>query len=281
MMELYNTTCFECSKLITHRYSTSFSLGIKAFAEPMRDPIYAIYGFVRYADEIVDTFHGYDKERLIADFKKQTFVAIQDQISLNPVIHCFQAVVNRYQIPQELIDAFFVSMEMDLTEQVYDQAAYEKYIYGSAEVIGLMCLMVFCKGDKTQYAALAPAASKLGAAFQKINFLRDIKSDFEERGRTYFPNINFLNFNNQDKINIEQDIQADFDEGYKGILLLPNSSRLGVFIAYQYYIALFDKIKKLDASVIANKRIRVSDGHKFSLLLSSIIKNNFNSLSNS
>ncbi len=281
MMELYNTTCFECSKLITHRYSTSFSLGIKAFAEPMRDPIYAIYGFVRYADEIVDTFHGYDKERLIADFKNQTFVAIQDQISLNPVIHCFQAVVNRYQIPQELIDAFFVSMEMDLTEQVYDQAAYEKYIYGSAEVIGLMCLMVFCKGDKTQYAALAPAASKLGAAFQKINFLRDIKSDFEERGRTYFPNINFLNFNNQDKINIEQDIQADFDEGYKGILLLPNSSRLGVFIAYQYYIALFDKIKKLDASVIANKRIRVSDGHKFSLFLSSIIKNNFNSLSNS
>ncbi len=281
MMELYNTTCFECSKLITHRYSTSFSLGIKAFAEPMRDPIYAIYGFVRYADEIVDTFHGYDKERLIADFKNQTFIAIQDQISLNPVIHCFQAVVNRYQFPQELIDAFFVSMEMDLTEQVYDQAAYEKYIYGSAEVIGLMCLMVFCKGDKTQYAALAPAASKLGAAFQKINFLRDIKSDFEERGRTYFPNIDFLNFNNQDKINIEQDIQADFDEGYKGILLLPNSSRLGVFIAYQYYIALFDKIKKLDASVIANKRIRVSDGHKFSLFLSSIIKNNFNSLSNS
>lgn len=281
MMELYNTTCFECSKLITHRYSTSFSLGIKAFAEPMRDPIYAIYGFVRYADEIVDTFHGYDKERLIADFKNQTFLAIQDQISLNPVIHCFQAVVNRYQIPQELIDAFFVSMEMDLTEQVYNQAAYEKYIYGSAEVIGLMCLMVFCKGDKTQYAALAPAASKLGAAFQKINFLRDIKSDFEERGRTYFPNIDFLNFNNQDKINIEQDIQADFDEGYKGILLLPNSSRLGVFIAYQYYIALFDKIKKLDASVIANKRIRVSDGHKFSLFLSSIIKNNFNALSNS
>lgn len=218
MMELYNTTCFECSKLITHRYSTSFSLGIKAFAEPMRDPIYAIYGFVRYADEIVDTFHGFDKERLIADFKTQTFIAIQEQISLNPVIHCFQAVVNRYHIPKELIDAFFVSMEMDLTEQVYDQAAYEKYIYGSAEVIGLMCLMVFCKGDKTQYATLAPAASKLGAAFQKINFLRDIKSDFEERGRTYFPNIDFLNFNNQDKINIEQDIQADFDAGYKGIL---------------------------------------------------------------
>jgi 15-cis-phytoene synthase len=281
MMELYNTTCFECSKLITHRYSTSFSLGIKAFAEPMRDPIYAIYGFVRYADEIVDTFHGFDKERLIADFKTQTFIAIQEQISLNPVIHCFQAVVNRYHIPKELIDAFFVSMEMDLTEQVYDQAAYEKYIYGSAEVIGLMCLMVFCKGDKTQYATLAPAASKLGAAFQKINFLRDIKSDFEERGRTYFPNIDFLNFNNQDKINIEQDIQADFDAGYKGILLLPNSSRLGVFIAYQYYIALFDKIKKLDANVIANKRIRVSDGHKFSLFLSSIIKNNFNALSNS
>ncbi len=281
MMELYNTTCFECSKLITHRYSTSFSLGIKAFAEPMRDPIYAIYGFVRYADEIVDTFHGYDKETLIADFKSQTFTAIQNQISLNPVIHCFQAVVNRYQIPIELIDAFFISMEMDLTEQVYDQAAYEKYIYGSAEVIGLMCLMVFCNGDKIKYSELKPAACKLGAAFQKINFLRDIKSDYEERGRTYFPNIDFLNFNNQDKMNIEQDIRADFEEGFKGIMLLPVSSRLGVYIAYQYYIALFEKIKKLDASVIANKRIRISDTHKFGLLLSSVIKTKLNILSRS
>ena len=278
MMELYNSTCFECSKLITHRYSTSFSIGIKAFAKPLRAPIYAIYGFVRYADEIVDTFHGLDKVNLLADFKQQTHKAIQDRISLNPVIHCFQTVVNQYQIPLDLIDAFFESMEMDLTDQVYDQAAYEKYIYGSAEVIGLMCLMVFCDGNKNEYEKLKPSASKLGAAFQKINFLRDIQSDFEERGRTYFPGINFLHFSNADKRIIEQDIQADFNAGLAGIQQLASSSRLGVYIAYQYYTELFDKIKNLDANVIANARIRVSDSKKLYLLLQSLIKNKLDSI---
>jgi phytoene/squalene synthetase len=244
----------------------------------LRAPIYAIYGFVRYADEIVDTFHGLDKVNLLADFKQQTHKAIQDRISLNPVIHCFQTVVNQYQIPLDLIDAFFESMEMDLTDQVYDQAAYEKYIYGSAEVIGLMCLMVFCEGNKNEYEKLKPAASKLGAAFQKINFLRDIQSDFQERGRTYFPGINFLHFSNADKRIIEQDIQADFNAGLAGIQQLASNSRLGVYIAYQYYTELFDKIKNLDANVIANARIRVSDTKKLYLLLQSLIKNKLDSI---
>ncbi|RYZ98705.1 MAG: phytoene/squalene synthase family protein, partial [Sphingobacteriaceae bacterium] len=238
-MDLYDNTCFDCSKLITQNYSTSFSLGIKAFDKKFRNPIYAIYGFVRYADEIVDTFHDHDKEKLISDFKAQTFVAIKQKISLNPVLHAFQMVVNRYGIDHDLIEAFLISMEMDLHTRVYDEESYKAYIYGSAEVIGLMCLRVFCENDDKLYQALLPKACSLGSAFQKINFLRDVKADHEERGRIYFPGVNFDNFTEQDKKIIELDIKKDFDDGFEGIKLLPNGTKLGVYIAYIYYKTLF------------------------------------------
>lgn len=192
--ELFNQTTFECSKLITNRYSTSFSLGIKSLDKKFHYPIYAIYGFVRYADEIVDTFHDKDKSSLLKEFKAQTYEAIENQISLNPVLHCFQMVVNEYQIDQKLIEAFLHSMEMDLLDIDYEQSSYEEYIYGSAEVVGLMCLKIFCEGSEEEYQRLLPSAKSLGSAFQKVNFLRDIKSDYYERGRVYFPGVDFNDF---------------------------------------------------------------------------------------
>lgn len=264
-MNLYNETCFECSKVITNKYSTSFSKGIKAFAKRFRYPIYAVYGFVRYADEIVDTFHGYDKEVLIAEFRKVTFEAIERKISLNPVLQSFQEVVNTYQIDPHLIDAFLRSMEMDLENTCYTDDGYKTYIYGSAEVVGLMCLRVFCEANEKLYNQLVPKARSLGAAFQKINFLRDIKSDFEERGRTYFPEIDFNKFNEREKKLIEADIKKDFDDALEGILQLPQGAQLGVYIAYVYYLELFKKIKETPAEVIMQKRIRVSDSQKMFL----------------
>ncbi len=275
MMDLYNSTCFECSKLITHKYSTSFSLGIRAFAKAYRLPIYSIYGFVRYADEIVDSFHGHDKQKLINDFKADTYKAIQEKISLNPVLHSFQSTVNRYHIPLTLIDAFLKSMEMDLDKNRYEQNQYEEYIYGSAEVIGLMCLLVFCDGDQKRFNELTPTARSLGSAFQKINFLRDIKSDYEERGRVYFPNVQFEHFNDEAKKLIEEDIQLDFEHAFSGIKNLPSGSRLGVYIAYTYYLELFKKIKQVSAEAIANQRIRVSDSKKAYLFIEAMIKNKF------
>lgn len=271
-MNLYDETCFECSKVITEKYSTSFSSGIKAFHEELRYPVYAIYGFVRYADEIVDTFHDRDKAQLIADFKQETYKAIDQKISLNPVIHSFQLVVNQYHIEHELIEAFLRSMEMDLDKKAYDEANYKTYIYGSAEVIGLMCLRVFCENDNKLYQSLLPMARSLGAAFQKINFLRDVKSDLEERGRTYFPGVDFSNFTQQDKEAIERDIKIDLDEAYKGIVLLPESARLGVYIAYKYYLQLFKKIVNTPASTILQQRIRVSDSHKRALYCKALLK---------
>lgn len=264
-MNLYNETCFECSKIITKKYSTSFSKGIKAFAKRFRYPIYAVYGFVRYADEIVDTFHGFNKALLIAEFRKETFEAIERKISLNPVLQSFQKVVNTYQINHDLIDAFLRSMEMDLENTSYSDDGYKTYIYGSAEVIGLMCLKIFCEDDELLYTQLVPKAQSLGAAFQKINFLRDIKSDFEERGRTYFPAVDFNNFNEQEKKLIETDIKKDFDDALEGILQLPVGAQLGVYIAYVYYLELFKKIKETPAKVIMQKRIRVSDRQKMFL----------------
>lgn len=264
-MNLYSETCFECSKIITNKYSTSFSKGIKAFAKRFRYPIYAIYGFVRYADEIVDTFHGYNKEVLIAEFRKVSFEAIERKISLNPVLQSFQEVVNTYQIDHHLIDAFLRSMEMDLENTCYTDDGYKDYIYGSAEVVGLMCLRIFCEEDDQLYNQLVPKARSLGAAFQKINFLRDIKSDFEERGRTYFPEIDFNKFNEQEKKLIETDIKKDFDDALEGILQLPQGAQLGVYIAYVYYLELFKKIKETPAEIIMQKRIRVSDGQKMFL----------------
>ncbi|MDB4927327.1 MAG: phytoene/squalene synthase family protein [Mucilaginibacter sp.] len=271
-MDLYDEACFECSKLITTKYSTSFSKGIKAFNKQFRYPVYAIYGFVRYADEIVDTFHNHDKARLISDFKQETFKAINQKISLNPVLHSFQIVVNQYSIDHQLIEEFLRSMEMDLDHKVYDDANYQTYIHGSAGVIGLMCLQVFCEGNKELYQQLMPMALSLGAAFQKINFLRDIKSDYEDRGRTYFPGIDFKNFTQQDKQRIEADIQHDFDEGYKGIMLLPKGVRLGVYVAYCYYLQLFKKIAHTPVNEILDHRIRVSNIRKGLLYVKARIK---------
>ena len=274
-MDLYSKVCFDCSRLITNQYSTSFSLGIRMFSKELRLPVYAIYGFVRFADEIVDTFHDKDKNKLLADFRNDTFKAIQEKISLNPVLHAFQDVVNKYHIDHCLIDSFLESMRMDLDKTIYDSADLNKYIYGSAEVVGLMCLKVFLNGDSQEFDRLKPYACALGAAFQKINFLRDMKSDFQERGRVYFPDINFHNFSELEKQQIENDIQNDFSVAYEGIVQLPTSSRLGVYCAYKYYLNLFYKIKALPASTVIQKRIRVSDKRKLYLLTTSAFENKF------
>lgn len=276
--ELFNQTTFECSKLITERYSTSFTLGIKTLDKKYHYPVYAIYGFVRYADEIVDTFHDQDKSQLLEEFKEQTYKAIKSGISLNPVLHCFQMVVNNYQIDHALIDAFLHSMAMDLEEIVYDKATYEEYIYGSAEVVGLMCLKVFCEGNEEEYKSLIAPAKSLGAAFQKINFLRDIKSDFNDRGRVYFPNVDFQKFNERDKIAIESDIAKDFQDAYLGIVKLPKGARLGVYLAYTYYKKLFKKIKNCDPQKILEERIRVADTRKLFLLIGSYFRHRLNTL---
>lgn len=278
MLELYNKTCLECSKLITNRYSTSFSLGIRVFDKRFRGPIYAIYGFVRFADEIVDTFHDFSKAELLERFWEDTYRAIDEKISLNPVLHAFQETVHEYNIERELIDAFLRSMEMDLHFNTYDPNLYEEYIYGSAEVVGLMCLRVFCEGDDEMYRRLKAPARSLGSAFQKINFLRDMASDFDDRGRVYFPGVDFTKFTPEDKINIEADIKKDFDDAYKGIIQLPKGVRLGVYLAYVYYTNLFQKIKQSPAERVTQERIRVADGKKMYLLFSSAVRNSLNLL---
>jgi phytoene/squalene synthetase len=278
MLDLYNTTCQECSRLITRRYSTSFSAGIKAFDPSIRAPIYAIYGFVRFADEIVDTFHDFPQASLFYKFKEDTWHAIEERISLNPVLNAFQEVVHRYNIDHSLITAFLDSMEMDLTEQSYSPEGYDQYIYGSAEVVGLMCLSVFCNGDQALYHHLKEPARRLGAAFQKINFLRDLKSDFEERGRVYFPGVDFVRFTAADKAQIEQDIFTDFQEGYKGILQLPDTARFGVYLAYVYYFSLFKKIKQTPSHKVQEKRIRVNSLEKMILLFRSSVRMKLNML---
>jgi 15-cis-phytoene synthase len=264
---LFDKTTFECSKLITQRYSTSFTLGIKTLDKKFHLPIYAIYGFVRYADEIVDTFHDKDKKALLARFKSDAYEAIDEKISLNPVLHSFQLIVNEYKIDKDLIEAFLKSMEMDLDFKTYNDSRYHEYIYGSAEVVGLMCLKVFCEGDQKEYESLRSPACKLGAAFQKVNFLRDIKSDFEERGRVYFPGVDFNSFDKTTKQLIEEDIQKDFDEALDGIRRLPRGAKMGVKVAYLYYQKLFDKIKSLPPETITHERIRIPNSRKLSLLL--------------
>lgn len=272
MMALFNQTALECSKLITERYSTSFTLGIKTLDQKYHLPIYAIYGFVRYADEIVDTFHDFDKKTLLERFKHDTYQAIDEGISLNPVLQSFQLVVREYNIDRPLIEAFLKSMEMDLYKQDYDASGYNEYIYGSAEVVGLMCLRVFCEGDCSAYDSLREPARKLGAAFQKVNFLRDLKSDFVDRGRTYFPGVDFKVFGREAKQQIEADIQHDFDDAYQGILNLPAGARMGVHLAYTYYLTLFKKIKRLSAATISNERIRVPNPQKIALLAQTYLK---------
>ncbi|MCC5919099.1 MAG: phytoene/squalene synthase family protein [Cyclobacteriaceae bacterium] len=272
MKSLFTDTAMECSKLITQRYSTSFSLGIKTLDSSLHMPIYAIYGFVRYADEIVDTFHDHDKKMLLDRFKKDTYQAIEEKISLNPVLHSFQDVVNEYKIEKELIEAFLYSMEMDLHPVDYTEENYKRYIYGSAEVVGLMCLRVFCAGDETQYQQLKDPACALGSAFQKVNFLRDIKSDYEDRGRVYFPGVDYNQFDTQAKIAIEADIQNDFDHALEGIKQLPANAKSGVYLAYVYYLNLFKKIKNSPAELIQRERVRIPDARKLLLLAGTLFR---------
>jgi 15-cis-phytoene synthase len=272
MLDLFNYTTMKCSEIVTKSYSTSFSLGIRMFERKLHQPIYAVYGFVRYADEIVDTFHGFDKKELLDRFRQDTYHAIEEGISLNPILHSFQLVVNRYGIERELIDAFLNSMEMDLYFNQYNDSRYHEYIYGSAEVVGLMCLRVFVDGDDAMYQHLREPARKLGSAFQKVNFLRDMKSDYAERGRVYFPGVDYNLFNGETKAAIEHDIQQDFDEAYEGILALPRCAKLGVYLAYVYYLKLFQKIKQSAPKQVLQERIRVPNQYKAALLVKSYVK---------
>ena len=266
-MDLYLQVSLDASKRLTQAYSTSFSSGIRTLDKEYHEAIYAIYGFVRLADEIVDTFYGQDQANLLARFRQDTYQAIEEKISLNPILHSFQWAVNTYHMERELIDAFLYSMEMDLTDRDYDEALYKQYIYGSAEVVGLMCLRVFCAGDLAEYERLKPDACALGSAFQKINFLRDIKSDFEDRGRVYFPGIDYQQFTELQKKEIEADIQADFDAGLRGIENLPKKAKKGVLLAYEYYIRLFEKIKQVPVERLKSERIRVPDWEKLMIYL--------------
>jgi len=271
-MQLYKDTCLECSKVITRNYSTSFTLGIRTLAKRMHLPVYAIYGFVRYADEIVDTFHAFDKAALLNQFERDTYEAIQLGISLNPVLQAFQSVVNEYKIEHELIDAFLKSMRMDLHHSAYSPDMYEAYIYGSAEVVGLMCLRVFCEGDEELYYKLRESGRSLGKAFQKVNFLRDMRSDYEDRGRVYFPGVDFQDFNEAAKAEIEADIRKDFAHAYTGIKQLPEGARSGVYLAYKYYVKLFEKISKMPPKRILQERIRIPDSRKIAILASTYMQ---------
>jgi 15-cis-phytoene synthase len=239
----------------------------------LRKPIFNIYGFVRFADEIVDTFHEHDKKLLLEQFKKETYDAINRGISLNPILNSFQRTVNEYSIDLKLVDAFFHSMEMDLEKKSYDSAAYQEYIYGSAEVVGLMCLYVFCEGKIERYEKLEAPARALGAAFQKVNFLRDIRADYNGLSRVYFPGCDFTNFTDDDKRRIEEDIYNDFRQAYTGILHLPLKARFGVYVAYKYYLSLFKKIRRMKPARILEKRIRIPNYHKAMIIFRAGVKN--------
>ena len=272
MKQLFDTVSAQCSKLTTKKYSTSFSLGIQFLDKKIHPPIYGIYGFVRFADEIVDSFHGYDKAFLLEKFRADTLGSIAQKISLNPILNSFQHAVHQYNIEWELIDTFLKSMEMDLTQKTYDKEAIAAYVVGSAEVVGLMCLRVFSGGNEKLYQQLKPYAMKLGSAFQKINFLRDLKADYVGLGRNYFPDINFEKFCLHDKEKIQHEIESEFEEALAGIKLLPSSSRMGVYLAYIYYRKLFNKIKNVSPEKIMVERIRIPDINKLGLLFQTFIR---------
>jgi phytoene/squalene synthetase len=276
MKALYDQVALRCSKLTTRAYSTSFSLGILCLRKELRNPIYSIYGFVRFADEIVDTFHDYNKRELLERFKTETYKALEDGISLNPILHSFQETVKQYNIDRSSIDLFLRSMEMDLELKSYDNDGLKQYILGSAEVVGLMCLRVFVKGDDKLYHQLKPYAMSLGSAFQKINFLRDLQADYIHMGRSYFPDLDLDQFDEEKKKEIEESIRHDFDEGLKGIKMLPRSSRFGVYVAYVYYLALFNKIKNTPCERVLESRIRIRNRHKATLLAYSFVKHQLN-----
>ena len=274
-IDLYNSTALACSKAATQRYSTSFSLGIKLLGSPVREAIYSVYGFVRFADEIVDTFHDHDKASLLERFRQDTFRAMDEGISTNPILQSFQITANRYCIDKELIGSFFDSMAMDLNFKEYDRKSYQSYIYGSAEVVGLMCLRVFYRDEHQKYETLKFSARKLGEAFQKVNFLRDVQADIDERGRTYFPHVDLKNFSLVQKEQIEKEIEKDFQDAYDGIVQLKREARLGVYIAYIYYQKLFRKIKKKSPTDIMQQRIRISNWTKIALLFRGLIRHEF------
>lgn len=271
-LTLYDNISLRCSKVVTTGYSTSFSLGIRTLAAEHRPAVYAIYGFVRLADEIVDTFFDQKQREMLEKFRQDTAGAIADGVSSNPVLHSFQWAVNTYNIDREFIDAFLFSMEMDLDQKAHDEKSYGQYIYGSAEAVGLMCLRVFCHGDPHRFAELREPARKLGSAFQKVNFLRDIGSDYTERGRIYFPGVDFGNFTGADKKLIEDDIASEFRAALEGIRGLDRGSRRGVYLAYSYYLALFRKIRRTPPEAVAGQRFRISDFKKMLLLVKVILK---------
>ena len=276
MIDLYHKISVDASKNVTQIYSTSFSMGIKLLDKNIHNAIFSIYGFVRLADEIVDTFHDYPKSEMLQEFKEDTYKALERKISVNPILHAFQMVVNRYSIDRDLIDKFLQSMEQDLNDIQYSSDGYKEYIVGSAEVVGLMCLKVFVNGDNDLYFNLEEPARKLGAAFQKINFLRDVKADYQELGRTYFPGVDLEKFTPDEKLKIEEDIQDDFECALEGIIKLPSSSRLGVYVAYRYYFSLFKKIKKVSSDRLMEERIRVPNTKKFLITFKSMFQNQFN-----
>lgn len=278
MKALFDNHSRVASKKVTRMYSTSFYAGVKALDPAIRDDIHAVYGFVRFADEIVDTFHDYDKKTLLEEFTRDTKLAIERGISMNPILNSFQFSVNKYNIDHELIDQFLHSMRMDLGDIEYDQATYEEYILGSAEVVGLMCLKVFVYGDEEKYQKLKPYAMKLGSAFQKINFLRDLKDDFNELGRLYFPHLDAGELTLENKLSIEEEIQKEFDEALVGIKMLPKSSRFGVYVSYKYYTKLLKKIKKKTAQDLMKERIRVSNNTKLLVFAKSYLRNSMNML---
>jgi 15-cis-phytoene synthase len=277
MKELFDTVSQTCSRKVTHAYSTSFSLATKMLAPAIRQDIYNIYGFVRFADEIVDSFHDYDKNQLFDRFEASLEESLLEKISLNPILNSFQSTVHKYQIDKELIDAFMLSMRLDLTKQVYHtEEEYKQYIYGSADVVGLMCLKVFVNGDNDKFEVLKDAAMSLGSAFQKVNFLRDLKADHEGLERTYFPNTNLQDLNEVTKKEIIQEIEEDFRKGYEGILKLPVEAKFGVFMAYRYYRRLLKKLHRIPAVEIKNARVRVPNYEKFGLLTRSFVKYHLN-----
>lgn len=276
MKALFDSVSIRASRMITKAYSTSFSLGILGLDKKYHDPIYAIYGFVRFADEIVDSFEGYPQKELLERFWKDTYLALDEKISLNPVLNSFQQVVNTFEIDRDLIETFLKSMEMDLYKNDYDEEGYKAYILGSAEVVGLMCLKVFVNGSEERYQTLKKPAMQLGSAFQKINFLRDLHTDYKKLGRTYFPGVDLNNFDETVKTEIEADIDIDFRAGYEGIKQLPKGARFGVYIAYVYYYSLFKKIKKTHCDIILSQRVRISNKRKYGLFVSSFVRHTIN-----
>ena len=266
MKQLFDDVSFKCSKLVTKNYSTSFSLAVYMLSPSIREAIYSVYGFVRFADEIVDSFHGYEKETLIHDFETEYYKAYHSGISLNPILNSFQLTVKRYNISDDLIQAFLKSMKLDLVKTEYhSKEEYEEYIYGSADVVGLMCLKVFVNGDDSKYETLKDSAMRLGSAFQKVNFLRDLKADFEDLNRTYFPNTDLSKLDEVSKLKIIEEIEADFKAGYDGLIHLPIEAKFGVYTAYIYYKKLLSKLKSTPSAEIKNTRIRVSNYQKYQL----------------